>query len=104
MGVSPFVASCAYNDVSLTGVEIVSWLELEHGTKPGMMQIRARGVALRENRDRKAREQNTGRYARSCEEGHLDWACRAKDPGEHQNGRGYGCAEDQQRLSVCMDV
>lgn len=70
----------------------MSGLELEHGAKPGMVQIRTRGVALRDDGNRQAREQNPGRYARSREQSQFDGARRAKDPVE-TSGRGHACTQ-----------
>ena len=47
----------------LTGVDVVSWLKVEHGTEPGMVQVRTRGAALGEDGYREAREQHSRRYA-----------------------------------------
>lgn len=39
---------------SLTGVDAVTWFEVEHRAEPGMVQERTRDVALRDDRYREA--------------------------------------------------
>ena len=56
----PQMDHCAGNKTlpylsTLTGVDIVSRLKLEHGAKPRMMQVRTRRVALREDGNYDAR-------------------------------------------------
>ena len=61
---------------------VVRRLEVDDGAEPGMVQERARGVALRKDRDRQAREQNSRGYSRPGEEDHLNGVCRANYPVE----------------------
>jgi len=60
-------------------VHVVAGLQVENSPQPGVVEERARGVALEQDGNREAPVENTRRHARQGQEGQLQRGSRADD-------------------------